>query len=49
MGKKNKARSANGKDNLAAQKKISPLKRNELNNIADKLLKREFLFKPLNY
>ncbi|CAB3360283.1 Hypothetical predicted protein [Cloeon dipterum] len=38
MGKKNKAKQANHKINLAPRK-ISPLKRNELNNIADKLLK----------
>ncbi|XP_059484830.1 actin-histidine N-methyltransferase [Neocloeon triangulifer] len=42
MGKKNKAKQANSKANLVnhlAPKKVSPLKRNELNNIADKLLK----------
>jgi hypothetical protein len=48
MGKKSRAKQASLKDDvvssplLVVPKKISPLKRNELSNISDKLLKCKF-------
>lgn len=50
MGKKSRAKQASLKDDvvssplLVVPKKISPLKRNELSNISDKLLKRNMMF-----